>query len=534
MNSKTKTLALLTVIFTLLALFSSAAHAKSISTGILFLDSHEDLDDGFAGPISTGPLEDGKLYLITVEGTFSVWTVKPTTVICGGVPEPEPKYPTPNNNNGPVALDAAFTFAYPNYSNLCKIGAEPPLVSTHFQISVDSTDANPTWVSLKPIEESMTANHTYTYKVMATSDPNGLSFRIEDVPTSDNYGQLKITVEKYNHPPVVMPGGPYKGIEGSPVAFDGSGSYDPDGDPIASYAWTFGDGATGTGATPSHTYADNKLPGQVYEVCLTVTDSLGASNNSCTYADIKNVAPTVKTIFVDQNRVPVGTTIHANADFTDPGILDTHTAVWEWGDGLSSDGVVKEVNGSGNVTGSHAYAAVGRYTIKLRVTDKDGDSGWNQYQYVVVYDPKDFITGGGWFMSPANACPDFCQGATGKVNLGFVAKYSRNLGVPSGSTEFQFSSARLNFHSTSYERLDIIGAWAQYQGTGTINGSGVYGFILTAIDGKLNKGGGGDLIRMKIWDPATGTVIYDSQMGADDNVDPTTDLKGGSIVIHDK
>jgi PKD repeat protein len=37
------------------------------------------------------------------------------------------------------------------------------------------------------------------------------------------------------------------------VAFNGSGSTDLDGT-IASYAWNFGDGATGTGATVSHTY----------------------------------------------------------------------------------------------------------------------------------------------------------------------------------------------------------------------------------------------------------------------------------------
>jgi len=531
MRKASKTLIFIAVVFSLLALFTFAVYAQNPTT--LYLDSYEAADDGFAGPVSTGPLEEGKPYLVTVEGTFSFWALTPSTTICGGAPEAGPIFKSPSPVvTGPVALDAAFIFAYPDYSSLCSLGTQLPFLHPIFQINTDGTLAN--WTALTPIETSMTSNHTYHYQLMGSSNPKGLSFRIKDDPTHDNNGMLKITVERINNPPDVDTGGPYAGFEGSPVAFDGSKTTDPDGDPIASYAWTFGDGATGTGVTTTHTYADNLAPGLTYDVCLTVTDILGASSTACTYADIKNVAPTVMTIFLDQDRVPVGTTIHANADFTDPGVLDTHTAVWEWGDGSTSDGAVSETNGSGNVTGSHAYKTAGSYIIKLTVTDKDGDSGWNQSQALVVYDPKDFITGGGWFMAPANACPVFCQGATGKVNLGFVARYGRVLDSASGQTEFQFSDGNLNFHSTSYQRLDIWGSWAQYQGLGTINGSGEYGFILTAIDGQKNKGGGGDLIRMKIWDNTTGTVIFDSQMGADDRAYPTTDLKGGSIVIHDK
>ena len=33
-----------------------------------------------------------------------------------------------------------------------------------------------------------------------------------------------------NIPPVADPGGPYAGVEGIEMMFDGSGSYDPDGD----------------------------------------------------------------------------------------------------------------------------------------------------------------------------------------------------------------------------------------------------------------------------------------------------------------
>ncbi len=67
--------------------------------------------------------------------------------------------------------------------------------------------------------------------------------------------------------------------------FDGSASSDPDGS-IASYAWDFGDGNTGTGATPSHSYS----AGGTYTVQLTVTDNGGLTNS--TSQSVTVTAPT--------------------------------------------------------------------------------------------------------------------------------------------------------------------------------------------------------------------------------------------------
>ncbi len=57
--------------------------------------------------------------------------------------------------------------------------------------------------------------------------------------------------------------------------FDASASTAP-GSQIASYSWNFGDGTTGTGVNPSHTYA----AGQPYTVTLTVTDVSTQSGTS--------------------------------------------------------------------------------------------------------------------------------------------------------------------------------------------------------------------------------------------------------------
>lgn len=48
----------------------------------------------------------------------------------------------------------------------------------------------------------------------------------------------------------------------------------------------------------------------------------------------------------------------------------------------------------------------------------------------------------------------------------------------------------------------------------------------------VNGGGGTDKFRIKIWDKATGQVVYDNQMNAGDDADPTTVIGGRSIIIH--
>lgn len=54
------------------------------------------------------------------------------------------------------------------------------------------------------------------------------------------------------------------------LRFDGSASYETDGT-IVSYRWSFGDGKSGSGPRPSHTY---RRAGH-YTVRLTVADAVG-------------------------------------------------------------------------------------------------------------------------------------------------------------------------------------------------------------------------------------------------------------------
>jgi PKD repeat protein len=79
-----------------------------------------------------------------------------------------------------------------------------------------------------------------------------------------------------NQPPAaVMSTNPSTGAAPLTVSFDGSRSSDSDGT-VTSWAWSFGDGTTGSGSLITHLYA---APG-TYIASLTVTDNGGASGTT--------------------------------------------------------------------------------------------------------------------------------------------------------------------------------------------------------------------------------------------------------------
>ncbi len=206
---------------------------------------------------------------------------------------------------------------------------------------------------------------------------------------------------------------------------------------------------------------------------------------------------------------------------------------WQWGDNKTTEGVVDGTL----LIADHTYTTQGVYTPTLTITDACSQTVSVTYQYVVVYNPEGgFVTGGGWLDSPKGAYKPN-ENLSGKATFGFVAKYKKGTSVPQGNTEFQFKAGDLAFKSVAYEdmRLVIAGARANFKGIGTINGLGNYGFMVSAIDGQINGGGGIDKFRIKIWDINTNQIVYDNNLGlgnSGENADPEMAIGGGSIVIH--
>jgi hypothetical protein len=114
--------------------------------------------------------------------------------------------------------------------------------------------------------------------------------------------------------------------------------------------------------------------------------------------------------------------------------------------------------------------------------------------------------------------------AAGTVKFGLSYKYQGT--VPTSDRQFtmNFNNANLLFNATTISSLVISNSMATLTGTGTINGSGSYNFLVTGVNG-------GD-IRIQITDPSNNNnVIYDTQPGAAAIATPTTSVTG-NVIAH--
>lgn len=172
--------------------------------------------------------------------------------------------------------------------------------------------------------------------------------------TSNNVASMTFTVRQ-NLPPVAdFTYTPSVPNPGQAVSFDASPSYDPDGEPILDYAWSFGDDQLGTTKQVSHVF---EIPG-TFTVRLTLTDPY----NVIVFTERQvrvNAAPNPAFNF------PPTLTVEDTVDFdasrsTDPdGTISRY--VWDFGDG--------ETITSPTPSTSHIYKIPGNYVVTLTVYD---------------------------------------------------------------------------------------------------------------------------------------------------------------------
>jgi hypothetical protein len=212
------------------------------------------------------------------------------------------------------------------------------------------------------------------------ADTDGVPDAIDNCPETSNLNQEDADSDGVgdacdNRPPTADAGGSYAGTEGSSILFTGTaGDATPTG--LLTSSWSFSDGATGSGLTTSHGFADNGN----FTAQLSVTDGEFVARDMVAIA-VSNVAPIVST--ASGNSFVAGTMHVLQAEFADPGTLD---APWsyavDWGDGhKSSEG---HTTAAGTLGVSHTYNQAGVFDITISVTDKDGSVGTGGYRVTVT------------------------------------------------------------------------------------------------------------------------------------------------------
>jgi PKD repeat protein len=345
---------------------------------------------------------------------------------------------------------------------------------------------------------------------------------------TNNAASQSRTVTVLNDAPAPSAGGPYYVDEGSTIPLSATHT-DTEQDAVR-FDWDLdlSGSRESTGNTVTFPFNLNLLPGidgpAQYDVPVRATEVYQGAEfagnrftDTTTRVIVRNVPPTITgdTVNYPSGPVKVSVPITASAAFTDPGILDTHTALWQWGEGRSSPGTVSETLGSGSIANSHSYARAGLYTVGLTVTDKDGGVDSTTKGYMVIFDPNaGGLSASGTLATRAGECA-LKPTASGTANLRLYAKYGVG-GSPaiSATMSFTFPAGGLNFALTSPSYLVVVGSMAFFEGTGTLAGrAGSYGCQVSVVDGQVAGGGGVDKARVRIWNRGTGQVVYDNQPG---------------------
>jgi|GEM_PF-4771014 len=147
------------------------------------------------------------------------------------------------------------------------------------------------------------------------------------------------------------------------VVFDGTNS-DGGGQSIASYQWDFGDGATATGAQPTHSFDGDGS----YDVTLTITNDAGATDATTQTVQVSNVAPTAEfeTYLQDVRGGPDDEIVYDASNSVDPdGSIDRYQ--WD----IDEDGA-PEIDTDEPVVSRGSWFDPRTGEVTLTITDDDG------------------------------------------------------------------------------------------------------------------------------------------------------------------
>ncbi len=315
--------------------------------------------------------------LFLVLGAGGRQTVPEPTPTLGELPQPVINFPIEGVVGQPVTFDGSES----------RPGSSP--IASYAWDFGDGTQGNGAVVD-------KVYNAAGTYQVTLTvTDQNGFSnvggpvqitIRSAGTPTPSPSTPMATPAPPGPTPTIpVLPqpviNSPNEGVVGQPVTFDGSESR-PGSNPIASYAWDFGDGTQGNGVVVDKVYN----AAGTYQVTLTVTDQNGFSNVggpvqiTIRSADTPTPLPSTPTatpvppeptptipvlpqpVINFPNEGVVGQPVTFDGSESRPGSNPIASYEWDFGDGTQGNGAVVD----------KVYNTAGTYDVTLTVTDNAG------------------------------------------------------------------------------------------------------------------------------------------------------------------
>jgi PKD repeat protein len=218
-------------------------------------------------------------------------------------------------------------------------------------------------------EDAQGTNVTWTW----FDDFSGTIYlRVTDDDGDFGYDTASIAIT--NSEPEAEAAGPYSTPEGGDLMLSGSAT-DLGADTFT-YEWDLdGDGEydDAVGPNPTWIWYDDGI----YLIRLKVTDDDGDVGYDTSSVSVVNVAPSVDAgVIYYQDE---GVQLDFNINVTDPGIYDTFTYLWDFGDGRYS---VQKNPG-------HVYADDGTYTVTLTVTDDNNGVGSDSVIAIIYNTPPE-------------------------------------------------------------------------------------------------------------------------------------------------
>jgi hypothetical protein len=280
----------------------------------------------------------------------------------------------------------------------------------------------------------------------------------------------------------------------------------------------------------SHTYLDDDAD-DLYTATICGIDD-DTSTCAPLVIGVFNVPPSVGPITIPGGAVQINTPVDVSASFSDPGILDTFTATWGWGDGATT--IQSLGAGSTLTSASHPYTTADLYAITLTVEDDDGGVDTSTSDFVPVFDPRRSLAVNAKINSPTGAyIPNASKVGPAYSTAGGRYKYFDPLvPSPSGGTTFQFSAVPFYFSSGKYDWIVVANGGRGYvKGTGSVNGTPGYSFLLSVVDAQIpGAPATTDSYRLQVSNGAG--VVYDSQFLAPINEPANIQLLAGSVQLY--